>query len=249
MGIKRPKMILFDYGGTMLCEPDLDHLRGERAVFAHVVRNPRGCTPEELAAWEHAHFLSRVPVRELGGELTELQLLRLKYELHGITLDIPYEEAEDILWSHASPMTERCVYPHIREVLRAVSERGIRTGVISNLVWSGRALKKRIDTLLPDNRFEFIITSSDYGIRKPDVQLFRLALAKAGLSPEDAWYCGNDHRKDIAASRAAGLFPVWYLGHVEGDRKDGAPEPADTADVAAITDWNELPGLIDQESP
>ena len=248
MGIKRPKMILFDYGGTMLCEPDLDHLRGERAVFAHVVQNPRGCTPEELAAWEQNHFLSRVPIRDLGGELTEIQLLRLKYELHGITLDIPYEEAEDVLWSHASPMTERCVYPHIREVLRAVSERGIRTGVISNLVWSGRALKKRIDTLLPDNRFEFIITSSDYGIRKPDVQLFRLALAKAGLSPEDVWYCGNDHRKDVAASRAAGLFPVWYLGHVEGDRKDSPEARARDADAAAITDWLELLELIDHGS-
>ena len=25
-----PKMILFDYGGTLLCEPDWDHLRGKK---------------------------------------------------------------------------------------------------------------------------------------------------------------------------------------------------------------------------
>ena len=36
----KPEMILFDYGGTLLCEPDWDLQRGEEAVFEHVVENP-----------------------------------------------------------------------------------------------------------------------------------------------------------------------------------------------------------------
>lgn len=241
---KRPEMILFDYGGTLLCEPDWDILRGERAILEHAVSNPRGCTPEELSAWESGSLLARMPLRELDVEMPQLQMLRLKYELHGIRLDIPYEEAEYVFWSSVSRISERCVYPHIRETLEAIREMGIRTGVISNLVWSGASLKRRIDALLPGNRFEFIITSSDYGIRKPDTRLFQLALARAGLTPENVWYCGNDFRKDVAASRAAGLFPVWYLGRMEGDRKDPAPEPADAADTLTISDWNELPELL-----
>ena len=39
MTITRPKMILFDYGGTLLCEPEWDMLRGERAIFEHIVAN------------------------------------------------------------------------------------------------------------------------------------------------------------------------------------------------------------------
>ena len=137
--MKRPEMILFDYGGTLFCEPDWDILRGEKAVFAHVIHNPRKFSPEELVAWETAYFQEIHGLRDLGVELTEIQHLRLKYELHGIKLDISYEEAESVLWDHASPMTERCVTPNIRELLRFLKEQGIRAGVISNLVWSGPA--------------------------------------------------------------------------------------------------------------
>ncbi len=246
MGIPKPKMILFDYGGTLLCEPDWDILRGERAILAHAVSNPLGCTPEELARWEQESMLSRLPLRELNVEMPQLQMLRLKYALHGITLDISDEEAEYVLWSQASRMSERCVYPHIREVLKAIGKMGIRTGVISNLVWSGKSLKKRIDTLLPENHFEFVITSSDYGIRKPDVRLFQLALAKAGLPPEAVWYCGNDYRKDVQASRSAGIFPILYCGHVEGDQRDRTSPPADMGDTLTITDWNALLAMLSQ---
>lgn len=45
-GMMRPKMILFDYGHTLLYEPSYDFLRGEIAAFRHVRENPRGVTPE-----------------------------------------------------------------------------------------------------------------------------------------------------------------------------------------------------------
>lgn len=47
--MRKPKMILFDYAHTLAWEPDTDFLRGERAVFRHVVSNPRGITPEKAS--------------------------------------------------------------------------------------------------------------------------------------------------------------------------------------------------------
>ncbi len=55
----RPEMVLFDYGGTLLCEPERDALRGERAVLAHAVSNPLLLSPEALSAWEQEHIRSR----------------------------------------------------------------------------------------------------------------------------------------------------------------------------------------------
>jgi len=89
---QKPKMVLFDYGGTLLCEPGWDMLRGEKALFEHVTMNPHRYTPEELCSWEKNYFLSLQPVRDLGAEPTEIQMLRLKYEFHGIKLDISYYE-------------------------------------------------------------------------------------------------------------------------------------------------------------
>ena len=246
MKINRPEMILFDYGGTLLCEPDWDLLRGEKAVFRHVVHNPLHCRPEDLAAWETEYIQQIIGIRDFGAEMTEIQHLRLKYELHGIKLDISYEEAELVLWDHASPMTERCVYPHIREVLKTLNERGIRTGVISNLVWSGSALKRRIDTLLPENRFEFVITSSDYGLRKPDTRLFRVALHKAGMDPKRVWFCGNSYKKDIEGAWSAGISGVLYQGHMDGDRIE-LNEPASCSEhTVIIKDWLELLHALDE---
>ena len=152
----------------------------------------------------------------------------------------------NLLWSNASLLSERCVYPHIRQVLDYLYKPGIRTGVVSNLGWSGEALKRRIDVLLPNNHFEFVITSSDYGVRKPDSRIFQLALSRAGLRPEDAWYCGNDEVKDVGGANGAGMFAVHYLGRLEGDKEPPA-EPAASDRAAAITDWNELRELLEKE--
>ena len=240
----RPKMILFDYGGTLLCEPDWDHLRGEKAVFEHVISNPHNCSPEALSAWEQEYIRSRWFLREHGVELQLMQMLRLKYELHGIRLDIPWEDAEYLLWSNSSLMTEKCVYPNIRQALDFLHKEGIRTGVVSNLGWSGVSLRKRIDALLPDNHFEFVITSSDYGIRKPDARLFQIALNRAGLAPEEVWYCGNDEFKDIRGAISAGMIAVHYLGHMDGDRKELPIVPTHADGAYAIGDWKELQDLI-----
>lgn len=239
---KKPAMILFDYGGTILHEPDIDFLRSEQVIFRHVISNPHHHTAEELNDWENKRFQSLQPVRDLDAELTEMQLLRLKYELFDIKLDISYEEAEWLKWSEACPLTERCRSTHIEELLRFLHENGIRTGVISNIGWSGAALSRRIQILLPDNHFEFILASSDYGIRKPDRMLFQVALMKAGLEPGDVWYCGDTFDKDVVGAHASGIFPVYYQLFRAADDTPTAPPQTDFP-YLTIRDWQEL---IDQ---
>lgn len=87
---------------------------------------------------------------------------------------------------------------------------GIRSGVISNIGWSGDALTERIDRLLPHNHFEFVIASSEYMFRKPEPMLFELALKKAELNAEEVWFCGDNVKADVEGSAAVGMFPVWY---------------------------------------
>ena len=234
--MKKPKMILFDYGGTLLCEPEWDMLRGEQAVFQHVIKNPHHYTPEYLCSWESAYFQSLQKIRDLDAELTEIQLMRLKYELHGIQLDISYEDAEFVFWSNTAPMTEKCLMPNIEKVLSYLHNEGIRTGVISNIGWTGISLKKRIDTLLPENHFEFIIASSDYGLRKPDVKLFQLALEKASLMPDEVWFCGNTYDKDIEGAQSAGISALLY----QGDGRLHSFQEGGREGIPLLTDWNDL---------
>ena len=241
---KKPKMILFDYGGTLLREPGWNMLRGEEALFKHVLVNPHSYTPAELCAWEREYFQSLQPIRNAGAELSEIQMMRLKYELHGIRLDISYEEAEEIFWDYTAPMTEACLVPNIKKVLEKLRLNGIRTGVVSNIGWTGAALKRRIDTLLPEHSFEFILASSDYGMRKPNARLFHVALEKAGLMPAEVWFCGDTYDTDIEGASAIGLTSVYYQGAEEKTGEMQAPRKDISKAAFAIRDWMELISIL-----
>ena len=116
---------------------------------------------------------------------------------------------------------------------------GIRTGVISNLLWSGEALRERLDRLLPNNHFEFIMTSSDYIFRKPNPILFEIALRKAGLPASEVWYCGDNPEKDIEGASAVGIFPVHYDNDIEKSR-DRIAEIKPKCEHLYIKEWDEL---------
>lgn len=259
--LKKPKMIIFDYGGTILYEPGFSFLNGERAVFEHVVKNPRNVTPEQINDFNERIFGESGAAREVGFELHHNQMLRMKYEFNQIELDVSYEEAEQILWDNVSPMTAECRMPHVVEMLNFLKTQGIRSGVISNMGWSGNALKRRINTILPENQFEFIIASSEYGFRKPNPLIFELALVKAGLKPEEVWFCGDTFDADISGASGAGIFPIFYQGTSgtddgpkrkpkleQGGREQGVTQNASSlkngTDFITISDWLELVDLM-----
>lgn len=216
--MQKPEMILFDYGFTLLNEPDADFLRGEEAVFPYILDNPMGKTPKELCEAGLAIFRQLKDCRHMGFEITERQMMQLKYDSFRVTFSIPLEEVENILWDHVSPGGRM---QGVEALLSHLAEMGIRSGVISNLGWSGAALRRRIDRLLPENRFEFVLASSEYGFRKPHEAMFRIALQRAGLSPENVWFCGDSAAADVCGAHNAGIFPVLY----EGEAEDGERSP------------------------
>lgn len=216
--MQKPEMILFDYGFTLLRESDMDFLRGEEAVYPLIVENPKGKTAKELCDFGLELFRQLKDCRHKGFEINEMQILRCKYDTFGIRFSVPLPQVERILWENASPGV--CM-PGTRELLAYLHRQGIRTGVISNLGWTGDALRDRIDQLLPENHFEFVLVSSDYAFRKPHPVMFRIALEKAGLSPEKVWFCGDSMAADVCGARDAGMFSVLY----EGVGEDGARSP------------------------
>lgn len=202
-----PKMIIFDYGHTLLYEPDFDTLRGEKALFKYIKSNKNNLTAKEVNDFSLKLFAEIGAARQLGLEIHERQFQRLLYEYLEIELSITHTEAERVFWDNTS-----CgeVMPDADKMIDYINSKRIRSGVISNIGFSGAALTDRINRLLPDNRFEFIIASSDYVFRKPSRYLFELALKKAVLRACDVWFCGDNIVADVEGASSAGIFPVWY---------------------------------------
>lgn len=242
MVINKPKMILFDYGETLIHEESFSAVRGNAAVLRHAAENPHGYTAEDVAA--HAVEIT-AELGRIGGfdparrahfeiEVPSSMFNRYLFESLGIKLDLDAESIDRIFWSNAAPGVPTEGITGFLDFLR---EADIRTGVISNISICEKVVTERINSLLPDNSFEFIITTSSYIFRKPNRRIFELALEKAGLSAGDVWHVGDRYEFDAVGALSAGMVPVLYTG-VRADAAEGH------TDILAVDNWGSLADYI-----
>jgi len=237
----KPEMILFDYGQTLAYEPHFDLSRGYDELYKHITKNPDNVTAAELKQFSDRIFRQHREVLKAGYEPHEHHSLRATLEYYGVELDVDIAEAERIIWDNTSI---GAVMPHADVLLHFLKEQGIRMGVISNIGWSGSALTERLSRLFPENEFEFILASSEYGIRKPDRILFDIALRKAGVTADKVWYCGDSIENDVNGALAAGMFPVLYECAVEGGMPKDNSKLYGSCEYLHIHDWRELMEII-----
>ncbi len=207
--MRKPEMVLFDYGNTLVYEPAFDREAGFRAVLTCCTENPRGIGAAALAD-AYASALERLMAasRAAGADLMDMCAKRLIYEGFDLTFSLDLIRLERVFWDAAGPGKPM---PGIRSLLGELKARGIRTAVLSNMNFREENLKERIGRLLPEHDFSFILCSCEYGTRKPAPEFFRLALRKAGLEAKQVWYCGDNPRADILGAHESGLFPVYYV--------------------------------------
>jgi len=238
--MKKPKMILFDYGETLFHEKPFEALAGNRALLAHSNSNPRNITAEEI------QVLADAMNRDIGrgGHLSTIQPVieipnrsfnRFLYEYLGISFDLTPLEMEQVFFDAASGGVKE---EGIDTLLSWLWKQNIRTGVISNISFSEATLRRRIESFVPEHHFEFIMASSEYVFRKPSHWLFELALRKADLRAEDVWYCGDNFNCDVEGAAAVGITPVWY-------RRLPVEQQTQTYDGISITNWQELRVLLE----
>lgn len=205
-----PKMILFDYGQTLAAEQKFDGVNGTEAVLQYATKNKYHLSAQQVQA--KANEINQELGRFEPGKkhLLEIEVPNIMfcpylYESQGIEIGLSSSEIDTVFWNAASPGAPT---EGIEDFLEYLKKKGIRTGVISNITYAPSVVAERINRLLPDNDFEFIITSSNYIFRKPHKRLFDLALEKADLKPDEVWYIGDNYECDVKGSSNAGMLPV-----------------------------------------
>ena len=230
---------MFDYGQTLGNENGFDPVRGTAAVMQYATQNKYGYTAKEVQerADQLLFEIGRTdPQRKhlLDMEMPNHMFTAYLYESMGVTLPLTATEIDRIFWNAAAPAKPT---EGIEDFLAFLGEGGIRTGVISNISYCGEAVKERIDALLPNHSFEFILATSEYLFRKPNKRIFELALQKADLTAEDVWYIGDQYIFDAVGAKNAGIFPVLYHGATQNPN-------AERGDILTVTHWGELKALM-----
>jgi putative hydrolase of the HAD superfamily len=109
-------------------------------------------------------------------------------------------------------------YAGVRRTLLELARRGIRMGVITDA--PRFKAYQRLDAAGLVDFFEFVLTVTDHGERKPHERPFRTALDLLGLPPHQVLMVGDWPEKDMAGAKAVGMRTAWARYG-----KPGAPVP------------------------
>jgi putative hydrolase of the HAD superfamily len=93
------------------------------------------------------------------------------------------------------------------QLLDGLRERGIRLGVGSDMTADWQI--KKLDKLGLLDKLDFIVTSEEAGVEKPELKLFQLCAKKAGCAMEECLFIGDNLKKDVLGALNAGMDAVW----------------------------------------
>ncbi|PZW50087.1 HAD family hydrolase [Pseudomonas sp. URMO17WK12:I2] len=194
---------------------------------------------------QHAPRLASQPVDHLGQvrgrlleaepglkyRLSELRRRTLRHALEGVGHG-PEEAAQLAEGAFQAMLEARHAITFFSDTVTTLEllANQYSLGVITN----GNADVRRLGLA---DYFSFILCAEELGVGKPDAKPFREALARSGMSAEQAVHIGDHPGDDIAGAQAAGWRAVWF--NPEGKEWTGEKQ----AD-AQIRSLGELPALL-----
>ena len=209
------KAVIFDFGGVFTDSPF-------HAVSAYGEKI--GASHEQVTeivfggyAVDGDHPWHQVERGEITLEAARDGIMALGRE-HGLDVDI---------WDVFMAMAENGggLRDELVEYVRRIRGAGLATGIITNNVvefrehWRG---------MLPvAELFDFIVDSSEVGMRKPNPAIFEKALQIAGLAPDEVIFL-DDFEGNIIAARALNIRSLLVDG-------DGAKTVSDLDAVLALS--------------
>jgi HAD superfamily hydrolase (TIGR01509 family) len=142
---------------------------------------------------------------------------RMKHHLHtrGFGKEVrPQEEDELIKTLHKRKTTlfidlietgRLPLRPGIHRFMKEALEAGLLLGICTTS--NERAAHAIAYNILQDIPFEFVLAGDIVSKKKPDPEIYNLALSKTGLKPEECLVI-EDSRNGITAAKAAGMYVV-----------------------------------------
>jgi putative hydrolase of the HAD superfamily len=110
----------------------------------------------------------------------------------------------ELTYLYRQSMGRRVVVDGGREVVNELQKRGYTLGIISNLIGT----REIPDWLIAEGfapYFKSVVLSSILGIRKPDPAIYLEAAHRAGVEPGNCAYVGDNLKRDVTGTRAAGF--------------------------------------------
>ncbi len=97
--------------------------------------------------------------------------------------------------------------PNAHEVLEFLTDR-YKLAIICNTSKSGERIREILRSAGIKKYFDLVVVSSEVGLRKPDKRIFKIALEKLDLQPDEVVMVGNRISADILGGNKVGMKTV-----------------------------------------
>jgi len=207
----QPKGLLLDFGGVLVEEVSFNPRAGNEWLLTRASRKPAHVTIDDVLD-RAVRVTSETAARrdQFHIETPWPTLTRLIHDYFGIEFVDPMADLELGFWK-ASVVTRPM--PGARAALDLIHQAGVPFAVVSNASFSERVIHHEIARHGLAEHLEFVVVSSEYCVRKPNVLLFEIAAARLGVKAKDIWFVGDRLDTDVTGANAAGMTAVWFGQH------------------------------------
>ncbi len=201
--------VLFDMGGTLEDLTYDDATRRQAAQGLLQLLRERDLDPGLSLADLHATVQAGLKRYGAWRQETEIELPPERVWADYILADqgLPPERlqaaAEDLAFYYDTHYHLRCLRPEAPALLAALHARGLRLGIISNVI-SRRLVDVKLAEYGIAHYFDPILTSSNLGYRKPSARIFEEATRLLRLPPAACAHVGDTISRDVIGARRAG---------------------------------------------
>ena len=238
------RAVLFDLGETLLNFGKVNTARlfrqGAKTSYKFlksagqpVGKFKRYCWRNLISLRIH-YWLSNI----IGRDFNALALLKKIGIKKGFKLD--EQQWRHLAWLWYEPLYKASnVEPETKETLTALKKSGLKLGRVSNTFVHGSSLEKHLEQLSILDFFPVRLYSYEFGFRKPDVRIFKVAAERIGEMLENILFVGDRIDMDIKPAAKIGMQTVLKTAYTNTGKK--LPKG-----VWRINQLSELPELIEK---
>lgn len=210
MDVTQIRRVIFDVGQTLLfLTPSSEKVLLARcqqlAIDVELEDLKRGCKAGELWIAQTIMNEQQGTVRMSDEEFN----LKWAYVVLETALKDRQEDLDGLvkkLQNINGPAQYWYAPPETYKVLDVLQAKGLLLGIVSNFPKTLPDLCRKVEIT---DYFDFIVTSEEVGISKPDPRIFHIALARAQVKPYEAVYVG-DHPFDILCAKKVPMPIIWF---------------------------------------
>ncbi len=204
MGVLR--LVLFDLDDTLF---DHQHSRRSGLQMLQQVYPSLASIPLDTLVDEHERQLNATYDRVLDGQISlatdRLDRFRRLFISCGIVMD-----RRDI--TLAMQHYRHTYEEHRRAIAGAASllaylKPHVQIGVVTNGLISAQT--EKIAACHLEGLIDFVLTSEEAGVKKPDLGIFRRALERTGTRSENTVFVGDSWESDVVGAYRSGIRSLW----------------------------------------